>query len=133
MTSINIHKCAIASFFEWDKLDQAIGSAQQALGTSVHQQARKVITKCQPALMTAIRKFNLYYKQLHSLYDPSCTIPLPAPLPTKLTKLYADPTIMEDVWITPSIGEVPWWLDDTDIRDGICTLLKCDNCRKEQV
>ncbi|KAG1811364.1 uncharacterized protein BJ212DRAFT_1483611 [Suillus subaureus] len=58
--------------------------------------------------MTAIRKFNLYCKQLDSLYDPSCTIPLPTPLPTKLTELHANPTLMEDVWITPSIGEVPW-------------------------
>ena len=29
---INIHKWAIGSFFEWDKLDQAIGGAQKALG-----------------------------------------------------------------------------------------------------
>lgn len=29
---INIHKRAIASFFEWDKLDRAVGGAQQALG-----------------------------------------------------------------------------------------------------
>jgi len=31
---INIHKRAIGSFFEWDKLDQAIGGAQKALGSS---------------------------------------------------------------------------------------------------
>ena len=31
---INIHKCAIGSFFEWDKLDQAVGGAQKALGNS---------------------------------------------------------------------------------------------------
>jgi hypothetical protein len=29
---MNIHKRAIASFFEWDKLDRAVGGAQQALG-----------------------------------------------------------------------------------------------------
>lgn len=29
---INIRKRAIASFFEWDKLDRAVGGAQQALG-----------------------------------------------------------------------------------------------------
>ncbi|KAG2126329.1 uncharacterized protein EDB93DRAFT_1097153 [Suillus bovinus] len=130
---INIHKCAIASFFEWDKLDQAIGSAQQVLGTILHQQTRKAITKRQPALMTAIRKFNSYCEQLDLLYDPSCAIPLPTPLSTKLTELHADPTLMEDVWIAPSIGEVPRWLDDTDVRDGICALLKRDRCREEQV
>jgi hypothetical protein len=29
---INIRKQAIASFFEWDKLDRAVGGAQQTLG-----------------------------------------------------------------------------------------------------
>ena len=29
---INIHKRAIRSFFEWDKLDQAVSGAQKALG-----------------------------------------------------------------------------------------------------
>ncbi|KAG1804538.1 uncharacterized protein BJ212DRAFT_1486658 [Suillus subaureus] len=130
---INICKCAIASFFKWDKLDQAVGGAQQALGMKLHQQTWKAIAKHQPTLMTAISKFNLYCKQLDSLYDPSCTIPLPTPLPTKLTELRAGPTLMEDMWITPSIGEVPWWLDDMDVRDCICTLLKCDQCREEQV
>ncbi|KAG0695531.1 hypothetical protein DFH29DRAFT_879985 [Suillus ampliporus] len=129
---INIRKCAIASFFEWDKLDRAVGSAQQALGMKLHQQTPKAIAKRQPALMTAICKFNSYCEQLDSLYDPSCAIPLPTPLPTKLTELHADPTLMEDVWITPSIGEVPRWLDDMDVRDGIRTLLKCDRCREEQ-
>jgi hypothetical protein len=40
---------------------------------------------------------------------------------------------MEDVWVTPSVGEVPQWLDDTSIRDGIRGLLKRDRCREEQV
>ncbi|KAG0699786.1 hypothetical protein DFH29DRAFT_983380 [Suillus ampliporus] len=67
---INIRKCAITSFFEWDKLDRAVGGAQQALGTKLHQQTRKAIAKRQPALMTAIRKFNSYCEQLDLLYDP---------------------------------------------------------------
>ncbi|KAM6496640.1 hypothetical protein JOM56_007113, partial [Amanita muscaria] len=29
---INIRKRAIGSFFEWDRLDQAVGGRQQALG-----------------------------------------------------------------------------------------------------
>ncbi|KIL55542.1 hypothetical protein M378DRAFT_90768, partial [Amanita muscaria Koide BX008] len=29
---INIRKCAIGSFFEWDRLDQAVGGRQQILG-----------------------------------------------------------------------------------------------------
>lgn len=32
---INIRKRAIASFFEWDKLDRAVGGKQNALGNVV--------------------------------------------------------------------------------------------------
>ncbi|KAG2737671.1 hypothetical protein P692DRAFT_201672633, partial [Suillus brevipes Sb2] len=130
---MNIHKRAIASFFEWDKLDRAVGGAQQALGTKLHQQTRKAIAKRQPALMTAIRKFNSYCEQLESHYDISSGIPLPSPLPTKLVDLRADPTLMEDVWITPSAGEVPRWLEDSEVRDGIRALLKRDRCHEEQL
>ncbi|KAG2115640.1 hypothetical protein DEU56DRAFT_932629 [Suillus clintonianus] len=130
---MNIRKRAIASFFEWDKLDRAVGGAQQALGTKLHQQTRKAIAKRQPALMTAIRKFNSYCEQLESHYDISSGIPLPSPLPTKLADLRADPTLMEDVWITPSVGEVPRWLEDSEVRDGIRALLKRDHCQEERL
>ncbi|KAG1836304.1 hypothetical protein F4604DRAFT_1886125 [Suillus subluteus] len=123
---INIRKRAIGSFFEWDKLDRAVGGANQALGTKLHQQTRKAIAKRQPALMTAICKFNSYCERLESIFDPSWGVPLPAPLPTKLTDLRNDQTLMEDVWITPSVGDVPRWIEDTDCRIG----LKADNlCR----
>ncbi|KAG1879878.1 hypothetical protein F4604DRAFT_1923085 [Suillus subluteus] len=113
---INIRKRAIGSFFEWDKLDRAVGGANQALGTKLHQQTCKAIAKRQPALMTAIRKFNSYCERLENLYD----------LPTKLADLRNDPTLMEDVWITPSVGDVPRWMEDTDR----CLGLEADNlCR----
>ncbi|KAG2113977.1 hypothetical protein DEU56DRAFT_874329 [Suillus clintonianus] len=129
---INIHKRAIGSFFEWDKLDRAVGGAQQALGTKLHQQTRKAIAKRQPALMTAIRKFNSYCEHLDTLYDPSWGIPLPMALPTKLADLRNDQALMEDVWIAPSAGDIPRWLDDSDVRDGIRALLKHDRCQEER-
>ena len=33
---------------------------------------------------------------------------------------------MQDIWITPSVGEVPHWLEDTDVQDGIRTLIKME-------
>lgn len=147
---INIRKRAIGSFFEWDKLDRAVGGANQALGkvfnpitnhqdtntllkgTKLHQQTRKAIAKRQPALMTAIRKFNSYCERLESLYDPAWGVPLPPPLPTKLADLRNDHTLMEDVWITPSVGNVPRWIEDVDVRDGIRAMLKWDRCQEEQ-
>ncbi|KAG2121677.1 hypothetical protein BD769DRAFT_1629375 [Suillus cothurnatus] len=119
---INIWKRAIGSFFEWDKLDRAVGGANQALSMKLHQQTRKAIAKRQPALMTAIRKFNSYCEHLESLYDPSWSIPLPTPLPTKLADLQNDQTLMEDVWITPSVGDVPRWMEDSDFGDELAAL-----------
>ncbi|KAG1836027.1 hypothetical protein C8R48DRAFT_783020 [Suillus tomentosus] len=119
---MNIRKRAITSIFEWDKLDRAVGGAQQALA----------IAKRQPALLTALRKFNAYCERLEVLYDPSWGIPLPNPLPTKLAELRSDPNLMEDVWITPLTGQVPRWLEDADVRDGIRALLKRERCREEQ-
>lgn len=39
---INIRKRAIGSFFEWDKLDRAVGGAQQALGTCYYSVSRHI-------------------------------------------------------------------------------------------
>ncbi|KAG1724201.1 uncharacterized protein EDB91DRAFT_1239990 [Suillus paluster] len=130
---MNIRKRAIASFFEWDKLNCAVGGSHQTLGTKLHQHTRKAIAKRQPALMMAIRKFNSYYERLESLYNHTWNIPLPTPLPTKLAELRGDQTLMQDVWVTPSMGEVPHWLEDADIRDGIHALLKRDRCTEERL
>ncbi|KIJ58586.1 hypothetical protein HYDPIDRAFT_34030 [Hydnomerulius pinastri MD-312] len=129
---MNIRKRAIGSFFEWDKLDRAVGGKDKALGTKLHQQTRKAIAKHQPALMSTIKKFNKYCKQLEEAYDPAYAIPLPTPLPTKLADLRNNQTLLQDVWIAPSIGEIPRWLEDSSIRDGIRALLKRDHCREEQ-
>ncbi|KIJ59525.1 hypothetical protein HYDPIDRAFT_49728, partial [Hydnomerulius pinastri MD-312] len=125
-------KRAIGTFFEWDKLDRTVSGAQQALGTKLHQQTRKAISKRQPALMSAIRKFNTYCEQLEDLYDPKWSIPLLDPLPTKLNELHNHPSLMEDVWISPSVGEIPRWMEDQDVQDRICAMLKRDRCLEEQ-
>ncbi|KAF8131913.1 hypothetical protein EV363DRAFT_1449621 [Boletus edulis] len=129
---INIRKRAIGSFFEWDKLDQAVGGAQKALGTKLHQRTRKAIAKRQPALMAAIRKYNGYCTQLEELHDATWFIPLPKPLPTKLNELRNHESLMEDVWITPTIGEIPRWMNDQVVRGGIRAMLKRDRCVEEQ-
>jgi len=82
--------------------------------------------------MAAIRKFNTYCERLAELYDASSCVPLPSPLPTKLADLQNDQSLLEDVWVTPSIGEIPRWLEDTDVRDGIRAVLKIDRCLEEQ-
>ena len=39
--------------------------------------------------------------------------------------------LMQDVWITPSMGEVPQWLEDAGVRDGIRALIKSQRCLEE--
>ena len=40
--------------------------------------------------------------------------------------------LMEDVWISPSQGAIPRWLEDPDVRDGIRVMLKQDRCMEEK-
>jgi hypothetical protein len=82
--------------------------------------------------MASIRKFNQYCQRLHELHDSSIIIPIPPPLPMKLNDLRNDLTLLEDVWISPCIGEAPRWLEDPEARDGIRVLLKHDRCQEEQ-
>ena len=147
---INIRKRAIGSFMEWERLDQAAGGKHQALGTShsllilnyasflsilgtkVHQKTRQAITKRTPALLNSIRKFNKYCAKLDDLHDPAWLIPVPAPLPTNLALLRDDSSLMEDVWISRTHEEVPRWLEDSNVREGIRALMKRDRCLEER-
>jgi len=69
---------------------------------------------------------------METLYDPSFAIPLPQPLPTELTELRDNSNLMEDVWITPSPQDVPRWLGDTNVREGIKAMQKVDRCIEEE-
>ncbi|KAF7334389.1 ULP-PROTEASE domain-containing protein [Mycena venus] len=128
---INIRKRAVGSFYEWEALDRAVGGRREALGTKLHQSTRKAITNRKPALLKSIQKYNVYCAQLERLRPPGCLIPIPSSLPVTLNGLRDDPTFYEDVWITPSSGSIPRWLDDIDVRDGIRSLHAIDRCAEE--
>lgn len=66
------------------------------------------------------------------MYDSSWNIPLPLPLPTKLSDLRDDSSLMEDVWITLSETKPQPWLDDPDVRSGIRAVIKLDRCKEER-
>lgn len=100
-------------------------------GTKLHQSTRKAISKRQPALLRSIAKFNTLCAELARLRPPGCPIPVPSPLSTKLDRLREDPTLHEDVWITPTEGTLPRWLSDADVRDGIRALHSADRCAEE--
>ncbi|KAI0630986.1 hypothetical protein C8Q77DRAFT_1074880 [Trametes polyzona] len=118
---INIRKRAIGSFFEWDKLNRAAGGRDQPLGTKLHQQTQKAIARRTPALTTAIRKFNAYCEQLAGMQQQEwkLRVPIPSPLPTELAILRDDPSLLADVWITPTPIAIPRWLQDVQVRQDV--------------
>ncbi len=130
---INIRRRAMGVFLELDRLNQASGGRENALGTRAHQQARGSISRRRPAIMNSIRRFNKYIDQLETLFDKSWNIPLPSRLSTDLVRLRDEPGLMEDVWLTPSPNSShPLWLEDIATRRGIRALLKSTRCIEEQ-
>ncbi|KAJ7876976.1 hypothetical protein B0H13DRAFT_1893443 [Mycena leptocephala] len=130
---INIRKRAISSFFEWESLDRAVLGRREALGTKLHQSTHKAMSRRQPSLLKAIKKFNVGCETLEQLCPSQCNIPIPSPLSVQLNGLRNDPSLHEDVWITPSTGPIPQWLNDEDVRDGIRSLHVVDRCAEEVV
>ncbi|KAK0227895.1 hypothetical protein IW262DRAFT_1347717 [Armillaria fumosa] len=129
---MNIRKRAIGTFFEWDRLDQATGGHEQALGTKLHQQTRKSIARCRPALLAAIRKFNGYIGQLEEIaVDKGIRFPLPRRLSTDLSHLKNDDDLLQDVWTQAAPAVSPAWLIDADVRRGIRAMLQLDRCLEE--
>ncbi|KAJ7802891.1 hypothetical protein B0H14DRAFT_3488023 [Mycena olivaceomarginata] len=128
---MNICDRAIESFYEWETLDRAVAGKREPLGTKLYQATQKAISKRTPALLKAISKFNDHCSNLERLRPEGCNIPIPHALPTKLEALRNDPSVHEDVWTTPQEGEIPCWMDDEDVRDGIRSLLVLDRCEEE--
>ncbi|KAJ7309971.1 hypothetical protein DFH08DRAFT_719066 [Mycena albidolilacea] len=130
---INLRHRAIGSFYEWESIDQAVKGKREPQGTKLNNNTQKAISKRRPALLASSRKFNAYCADFERLRPPGCLIPVPRPLSTALNGLRNenDPTLHEDVWITPSTGSIPRWLDDNDVRDGIRGFHASDRCAEE--
>lgn len=67
------------------------------------------------------------------LLNPEWGIPIPKPLPTTIHQLKETSHLMEDVWIEPTSGPIPRWLESLDVREGIRAMLKLDRCKEERV
>ena len=98
----------------------------------MHQQARKNIQKRKPALVTAIRKYNGYCESLRSYELPKPNFPLPTPLPTDLTELRSDESLMLDVWTDPNPSDAQAWLIDPTVREGIKYVHQQERCIEER-
>ena len=103
-----------------------------SVGTRLHQQARRNIQKRKPALITAVKKFNMYCEKLKTFNLPTPNFPLPSPLPTDLTELRADDTLMLDVWTDTNTNGSQPWLVDPRVREGIRYVHQIDRCDEER-
>ena len=144
---MNIRKRAIRSFLEWDRPDQAVGGfgsmsclalcelhTDQVPGMQLHPQTRSTIPKrIEPALLSAIRKYNNYCKVLEDLRPPDKDIPIPQLLPADLTQLRNNNSkLMEDVWIGPMTDQKMRWLEEPEVSKGIKAMLKQQQCLEER-
>ncbi|KAJ7589300.1 hypothetical protein C8J56DRAFT_1048941 [Mycena floridula] len=132
---ISLRKRVVGTFLEMDRLDQACGGANQALGTKAHQLSKKSIGKRAPALAHDIQKFNEYVETLTKLAkaNPTCRIPIPSALPTTIKELRESSDINEDVWISKSPStQVPRWLVEPELRKVIESRLRLDRCIEER-
>ncbi|KAK1224570.1 hypothetical protein PQX77_012524 [Marasmius sp. AFHP31] len=130
---ITIRKKAIGSFFEWDRLDQAMGGADEALGTRAHQLTRKNISRRAAAFENLIRKYNQHVTYLEQKHKPAYGIPVPSKLPTQLAALRDMETshLWEDVSVTQS-ERPPEYLVNENSRREIRALLNLDRCAEER-
>ncbi|KAK1222720.1 hypothetical protein PQX77_014425 [Marasmius sp. AFHP31] len=130
---ITIRKKAIGSFFEWDRLDQAMGGADEALGTRAHQLTRKNISRRAAAFENLIRKYNQHVTYLEQKHKPAYGIPVPKKLPTQLAALRDMETshLWEDVSVTQS-EHPPEYLVNENSRREIRALLNLDRCAEER-
>ncbi|KAK1226972.1 hypothetical protein PQX77_010040 [Marasmius sp. AFHP31] len=130
----DIRKRAIASFQEYDQIDQAVGGIHQPIGTRNHQIALKNMTKRKATFTNSVRKFNQFCAYLETNYKQHYNIPVPRPLPVTIAALRDSETndLWEDVWITNS-KPPPRWLTDDNARKGIRAVLSLDRCAEERL
>ncbi|KAJ7579774.1 hypothetical protein C8J56DRAFT_867767 [Mycena floridula] len=132
---MSLRRRIIGCFFEMDRLDQAVGGGNEALGTKAHQITRKSIQKRAPVIANGIKVFNSHVDTLQEMAEehPDCRIPIPDRLPTTIKELRECPHLHEDVWISKSAnGEIPRWLADLDLRTAIWARLRLDRCDEER-
>ncbi|KAK1223731.1 hypothetical protein PQX77_013383 [Marasmius sp. AFHP31] len=130
---LTIRKKAIGTFYEWDRVDGAVGGVNEALGTRLHQITRNSITRRAAAFENLIRKFNQHITYLEEHHQSSYQVPVPSRLPTQLQSLRDMETshLWEDVWISKT-DTPPKWLIDEDVRKGIRSFLNLDRCAEER-
>ncbi|KAL0567055.1 hypothetical protein V5O48_014942 [Marasmius crinis-equi] len=133
-TKVVIRKKVIGTFFEWDRVDSAVGGAHEAIGTKVHQATRNAITKRAPVIENLIRKFIQFVTQLKKDHKAHYRIPIPERLPTQLALLWDMETshLWEDVWILQT-ETPPKWLVNEGVRKGIQAVLNLDRCAEDRV
>lgn len=143
-----VQKKATSTMWEFDKLDQASGGKDMALGTplsrsrgtrlnvfsigtKIHQHVRGAMTKKSAALTAAVSRYNTECAVLIKMRKPHWPIPAPELLPTKLSELKVSTTLMQSVWITAVDEDEHRWIREAEVRESIRAMHKVDRCQEE--
>lgn len=131
-------KCAARAkitgrFFEWERLDRAVGGIGPSLGTTQHQSTLASMQRRTPALQNAIKKYNGLCDKLQELLPRGRRFPLPKKLPEDIAQLRDDPELLEDVWVEGDGEEADPWVTDATVRAGIRAMQMLDRCAEERV
>jgi hypothetical protein len=147
-TKVAIREKAVGTLFEMERMEQAVGGHNNALGgcltfrvrwptfgigTKLHQRTLKSIQRRRPALEKLIRKYNDYCAQLKLLYKPEYHIPLPQSMSNNLYEVREDTYLLEDVVVGQMADTPSPWYTDAQVRAGVRALLKMDRCSEEEI
>ncbi|KAH7084055.1 hypothetical protein BKA62DRAFT_628235, partial [Auriculariales sp. MPI-PUGE-AT-0066] len=120
---ITRHKL-IGRFFEWDRLNRAVGTKDHQCGLGNLDRTRKSTLKC-------LARYNDLCEQIAQL-EPGDDLALPQPLDTDLVKLRDSPALLEDVWIGGPRPAIDRWLTDANVRIAIRAMHQIDRCHEEE-
>jgi hypothetical protein len=101
-------------------------------GTALHQRTRAAIKKRAPIIKKLIIKHNEVRRTLISLLDSGDTFHVPPEIPSDLSKLRAEDSLLEEVYFAEAGKPVPRWVKEQGVRDGIRAMLLVQRCIEEQ-
>ncbi|KAH7097510.1 hypothetical protein BKA62DRAFT_623799, partial [Auriculariales sp. MPI-PUGE-AT-0066] len=128
---ITRHKL-IGRFFEWDRLNRAVGGIYAPVGTKDHQRGLGNLDRTRKSTLKCLARYNDLCEQIANL-APGDDIALPQPLDTNLATLRDSPALLEDVWIGGPRPATDRWLTDANVHVAIRAMHQLDRCREEEV
>lgn len=98
----------------------------------MHQHVRGAMTKKTAGLTAAVTRYNTECRALIAMRAANCRIPVPQPLPVKLSELKTCTSLMESVWVDNVDESQHRWIREPAIRESIRAMHKVQRCVEER-